>query len=692
MAESTTHAYGTVTIGDGPGSYASGDSADNRTSYQSIPEAVEGTLTIDDSIVTAWSDASKLNGAEIEIDGTPVPNLVDTIETEETLDDVVPTMSFTFADPKAALRNEGSLVIGEKPVTLVWRSGPPGAVENWTGFTGYTSAPRNTGPYRPRAVVKCTGILAPALRRTGCLRLGAFSGYLKGEVLALYALAAGVPLATGSWGTIPVLRPVDLSGVDVPSIVRRWGEAEGLRVRETDGVIEVLSELDVYRAAPRYTFTDANSFATDEEGPNEPTTKWTLSGFGISQEELQGGVTVTTTPDSGTDGEGNPWYSILVVTRDQGVELVSELTEYQTFRLGGVTPGPNVLQRRRYTKVRTTYQQMVNPSGGTPSMLYTTRIDSRSTEVYENSAIPVANATTGNNWVDANGDPAGRYDSDHARWLKTAQVEETYLWNGSEAANGIRACGLKSKTVTTYGYYSPLKPTGHVYQDGSTREAGTMVWGVVKQEQTTIQDARDNVPAELLITEDRSGYYVTGHDGDLPVETYVPYERILTRYVERGGGQQYTKQVFAARFYGNVPPITGGVESFAGTIPDPPRGSLSMPLYTEVPMQVVVEASTPYQERINAETLEHAETMEELRLCGVMRLIRELSDTYTRDTPAIPFLRVGDPVAITDPRRNLDSVIGMVTKIKRTLTVLNGRFRQTTTISVPPTYLLESAS
>jgi len=53
----------------------------------------------------------------------------------------------------------------------------------------------------------------------------------------------------------------------------------------------------------------------------------------------------------------------------------------------------------------------------------------------------------------------------------------------------------------------------------------------------------------------------------------------------------------------------------------------------------------------------------------------------------VPYLRVGDFVRVTCRPKQIVDVDGYVSEIRRTLDVLNGGARQTTTMKVPPSWV-----
>jgi hypothetical protein len=134
--------------------------------------------------------------------------------------------------------------------------------------------------------------------------------------------------------------------------------------------------------------------------------------------------------------------------------------------------------------------------------------------------------------------------------------------------------------------------------------------------------------------------------------------------------------------------IDGGItknEVVQGEMPDPPVVSATEKAVNKIAV-VITGASMRniYPLARASETSSDAQRIEEIYRLIRRKLRDALAVKYTIAHPMVPYLRVFDPVTITDPTRSMSETKGYVTSIRRACDLSTGWLNQETTVAVTP--------
>jgi hypothetical protein len=636
---------GTVTRVAAGGSAATGTLS--RIGYST--NGAEGTLEIDRTLFLAFYSRVRLTRPDVYIDDELMANLVDTVTLEESLDDPIGYASFTLSDPRVAFFDAASLSDGEHDVEIDFWAGPPGAVLKWDAFVGSTESSQNTMPYRPRGTFRAASLSAKWADRKGCLNIPAFSGFTRGQILAAFAESAGVVIANAAeLGGGIVNRPVDIAGKTPFDLIRDYGEVEGWLARTTDdgSGLEIISEDQALGGEPIFIFDEGNTFDVPEATPTRPVTDWVLSATEVVVSPPGSSSYETTVTDVPVvDGDGNPLSNtITTVTVQEGTEIRRVTERWELIITPGYQVVPALYQIVERVTVETTWTPFayVDPNGFArtrPSTLMASR--KTTTEVLGGVLTRSSNGFT---WTNG-----GQYLGAYASLTLSTIVDETFEWDSA-------TCFQTSAVIVTQGYYDPLSVGGFAYNDGTERLNGTYTFMEISRDTTAWRTSSIYpYPVELSVSR-REWWAQTPGD-----ETYTDHTTSTTASVL-------------------------GV----GSVTTPPSGSADIPSFQQRVIMAEVDATdaSGYAKRTESPgALDYAESIADLETIAKRRIRRDCSDTLAIPHNCIPFLRVGDHVAVTNHARNLVLADAYVYSISRTANVTNGGMRQVTTVKIPPDWI-----
>ena len=618
------------------------------TGYATNPAL--GTLSIDRTVFLAFYARVRSCRPDVLINSELMKNLVDTVTLDWALTDPVNYAQFTLSDKRTAFFDPATVVDGAVPVEIDLWAGPPGGVLSWQAFVGLTETCQNTMPYRPRGVIKAVGLASLWANTQGCLSIPAMSGLTRGQIIDLFAQSAGVVIANAAAaGGAIVTKALDLSGMTPFDLIQKWGELEGWFARTTDDGtgLEIISEDHMMDGAPVFSFDESNTFDVPESTPNRPVTDWILSGTQMVMATSAEVTTVTT--QSTTDSEGHESTTVTTVTTWNGVEVYRAVTQTQYYaNLPGV-PGTGPGELTTYTTVVTNYQpvEAIGPSG-LGVMVPSTQILSRITTITDPNSTPQCDVGTGFLWADG----TQRVDSIAGSSVIAETISETFIYPGGGAGTG---CAIPEHVTVTTSGYSPLKAgTGFIYADGSERADTSF-----KSYETSRVDEQW-----------------------LPIGTGLgfPPDAIATGY----------NHLVATSAFAGKPTETYQATFTASDADTPPApGSATTPQYSQQVMVAEFDATdaSGYSKLTQTETIDFAESVAELNSIARRRIRRACSDQLAIPHNEIPYLKVGDHVAVTNHARSLVNVDAYVYSIERTNDTLNAAARQVTTVNIPPTWI-----
>jgi hypothetical protein len=641
---------------------------------------VDGTLSVDRRVFLAFYSRVRLTRPDITMNGELLPYLVDYVQLDDTLADPIRYAAFTLSTKRVAYHNPASLSRDSLPVQIDLWCGPPGTVMMWTAFHGTTETSQNTMPYRPRGAFKAVSDSALWANTKGCVNLPAFSGLTRGAIVKLFAESAGVTISNiDDLGGGVVNKPVDKAGMTVFELINQYGEVEGWIARATeDGTgLEVLDEDQFLEGSPIFVFDESNYFDTPQNLPNRPVTNWVLSTTVINNPTSDSGepgsdseIVTTTTAEAGVNGNGGQTLVITEITTNLGVETMRVVTSWDTVITPGVAatdPSFQIVSRVRTQQVWAPFDY--EDAYGTPHTRPSTMLTAKHVTIEALTGIPNSMGS-GYTWVQG-----GNYTTPYAQLIQVQTEDSLYTWGD---------CFLEVADTVTMGYYSPLTAgTGFTYSDGSVRNNATFIWLTIftdKSEWTDLSaDAKPRVEQKLKLQK----WYPTSP----ATETFGLYS-ITTKTFAAGSNNSYA----IAESTVGVDGQTSGssVTPATGSMPGVPAGSDTVPQFSQT---VVMEdfdatAASGYAKRTESPgTFDYAESVADLVQIALRRIRRECAVELVISHNAIPFLRVGDHVQITNHARSLISADAYVWAISRTAAPLNGAMRQTTTVHIPPDWI-----
>jgi hypothetical protein len=644
----------------------------------------DGTLSIDRHVFLAFYSRVRLTRPDVTVNGELIPQVVDVVTIDDTLADPIRYAAFALATKRVAYHDPASLSRESLPVQIDLWCGPPGTVMKWTAFHGTTETSQNSQPYRPRGSFRAVSDSATWANTKGCINLPAFSGLTRGAIIALFADSAGVTISNvGDLGGGVVNKPVDKAGMTVFELINQYGEVEGWIARATeDGKgLEVLDEDQFLEGSPIFVFDESNYFDTPQNLPNRPVTNWVLSTTEINNPVSDSGdpgsdseMVTTTTAVGGVNGTGGQTLVVTEITTNLGVEIRRVVTSWDTVPTPGVTatgPSFQIVSRVNTSQVWApfTYED----ADGTPHTRPSTMLTERHVTTELLTGIPAA--VSGYTWVQG-----GSYSQPYAQLLQVQTQDYRYTWGD---------CFLTFSDSVTMGYYSPLNSVDNsyggpwTYSDGSKRLHPNYIWLTIftdRSDWTDLSaDAQPRVEQKLSI----SKWYLTSPG----VESFGPYS-VTTKTYSAGSNNSYAiaESTVDSDGQSSGSTLTGST----GSMPGIPTGSSTVPQFSQT---VVMEdfdatAASGYTKRTESPgTMDYAESVTDLIQIALRRIRRECAVELAVSHNAVPFLRVGDHVQITNHARSLVSADAYVWAISRTAAPLNGAMRQTTTLRIPPDWI-----
>lgn len=679
-----------LTIGPASGSATS--SVASPTVYAS------GSATVDNTVAIAFlSVRNRLTTAAVTLEDTDVQTLVGTLDIEETLDDPIKYASFDIAAPEVAFHHASSYANGDKAVSIDLYAGPPGGVESWTAFVGTTEAAQNSGPYRPIAKFRAASLAAKWADKPGCIRYPPLAGYHRGALLAAMFASVGASVTNADIETMGAIvkRPQDLMGVTALQYAKRIGEIEGWWIRGTNsGDVEVVTDEQLLGGPSIYDFDETNVFSVDETPPTRPTTVWVLSSTQLNEESLAPGLRTEVVGTSSVDQDGLPYSTVVEITTDHGTEVFRRTSEWRSVAADGITLGPVTYQPVSVVEVKTDWEPGAYDTE-TNSYSPSTRINTRKTLNYKLAGTPVAtDYSAPQTWASG-----GDYWEPRAALILIEKVTEDYEWDPT-------TCILKSVKTTREQLYSPLTDpalgSSHPYQDGTYRAADIWTMQTVAEVVDYWNDYREENTRPTVIKNEyrkrfRADRFAASPYESHVIETYGNAEQVREEWTGNESATSWTHTTSTTwprevvRLANSTLPVaTTETEYGEGPVPGPPSGSADVPQIVQdaiIQTYDLSSALSQYTVTKGEETIEQAESLDELIAVGLRRIRRALDVWYVVTHRDIPYLKVGDHVTLTNHARSMATPVdGFVWSIKRSRTFATGDGRQVTTIRIPQAF------
>lgn len=388
-------------------------------------------------------------------------------------------------------------------------------------------------------------------------------------------------------------------------------------------------------------------------------------------------VVTTTTASPGIDTN-----TVVESTTDAGVEVKRITTEWAKVVTPGVSLTAAVFQITSRITIESNWEPFYFVDGVSlaTERIVSTQLNSRRTTTELLMGVPCANGI-GYAWTQG-----GRFTEPAAK-LRTAEIlDEVFTWNAD--------CSPRSSLVERRQWYSPLALTGSTYPDGTIRSGSAFVFyaGSIISHPIDYIGSGEAAAHSLWIdlTEWPTDWFLTpwGALFRSPGNTILPVE---AQNVGRLTSYRLFQATAGAETFGKLfPGITAAAINPIAQTTQPASGSATIPQVFEEVIMAETDATdaSGYAKRTEAPALlPYPESVEELNAIATRRLRRAFSDTLDITHNAIPFLRVGDHVSITNHARSLVAADAYVTAIKRTANVLNGAMRQVTTVKIPPSWI-----
>lgn len=645
---------------------------------------VSGTGTVDRTQLAAWAAQIRRTATRVLMgdEAEDMLRLRDAVTVNVGSDSPVATASFRLTDERCAFFASDSIATGGVPVTIRCRIATDVADADTEVFSGLTEGSSNEDHYVPTAAIQCAGNGSEWIDSQGCIALAAFGGYTRLAVLQAFATAAGIDSTRihGGEGSGTVYLALDLSGLSVWELARRFAEIEDWYVREMDGDLYLLPARQVVgpEAAPIFDFTPSNYFSVREDPPVRPVTRYVLSTVGVPEEILTGGTEeVTTEIQGGTTALGMAWETRTTTTTINGATTSQRIEEWRDAAIPAETPGASAFRLWRLTET-TTVWGAVTVDGVS---LRTARLVSQDTTVHEWYSAPCRTAD-GYVWTDGS-----RHVAATATWQITETRSDTYTYDAD-------SCLLTSKVSRFGGWYSELWQGGAVYDDGKERADNAYYWRAGTGtppykliEETYAEETSDTLRAVSSETVTSEWHLPPGAIGD---EVWSEASGSKTRWSTTPGSGVVSEANWEFFVDGSTQYAS---KSYAGQLPALARASADVPQYRTVPYVLTATSEGDrYAVTQATETVFDAESIADLTVVARRRFRDSMSPRVTILHPALPLLKVYDVVTVTDPARALDEKVGYVTGYTLTLDSLNGGLRQETTVAFPlPEYDPEAA-
>ena len=645
---------------------------------------VSGTATVDRTQLAAWASQIRRTATRVLMgdEAEDMLRLRDAVTINVGSDSPVATASFRLTDERCAFFAADSIATGGVPVTIRCRISTDTADADTEVFAGLTEGATNEDHYVPTAAIQCAGNGAEWIDSVGCIALAAFGGYTRLAVLQAFATAAGIDSTRihGGEGSGTVYLALDLSGLSVWELARRFAEIEDWYVREMDGDLYLLPAREIVgpAAAPIFDFTQGNYFSVREDPPVRPVTRYVLSTVGVPEEILTGGTEETTTEIvGGTTALGVAWETRTVTTTFNGVTTSQRIEEWRDAAIPGVTPSAVAWRLMRLTETETTWGTVLVDGVS----LRTARLVSQSMTVSEWYSAPCRTAD-GYVWSDTT-----RHADAAATWQVTETRADSYVYDTD-------SCLLTTKTSRFGGWYSELATGGETYDDGAIRADVAYLWIADTAtppfklvEETYAEETSDTLRAVTSETVTSEWHLPPGALLD---EEWSAATGSKTRWSTTPGSGVISEATWEFFVDGSSQYAS---KSYAGQLPALARASSDVPQYRTVPYVLTATAEGDrYAVTQATETVFDAESIADLTRVARRRFRDSMSPRVTILHPALPLLKVFDVVTVTDPARTLDAKVGYVAAYSLALDPLNGGLRQETTVVFPlPAYDPEAA-
>jgi len=639
--------------------------------------SVGGTATADRTSLMAWAAQIRRTATRVLLGDTAedMVRLRDGVSVNVDSDSPVATATFRLTDDRCAYHATDSIATGGVLAKIRCRIATDDADADTLVFSGLTESATNEDPYVPTATIQCAGDGAEWLDSVGCIALAAFGNYTRADVLRAFAEAAGIDgdRIIGGEGSGTVNLALDLSGLSVWELARRFGEVEDWYVRVVGDTLELIPARQIIgaQAAPVFDFTQSNYFSVREDPPVRPFTRYILSTVGVPEEILSGGTEeVTTAIVGGTDTLGVRWEIRTITTTYNNVVTNERIEEWRDIAIPGETPSAVAWRLWKLTETTTDWGTVV--VGGVT--LRTARISEQRTIVHEWYSAPCRTAS-GFVWTDG----IRRIDN-AATWQVTEDTVVTYTYEAAPS------CLLSAKTTLKGGWYSEKVATGQAYDDGTERNDNSYPWiaydaGLPYRviEETYSEETTDTVRS-VTSSSVESGWHIPP-GSSLLVDEWGEISSTSTRWSTAVGSGIVTEATETHLENGSLEYAS---KSYAGELPVLVRASADIPQYKTVPLVLTaVAAGDRYTYQTQTETVFDAESIAELTTVARRRFRDTLSPRVTILHPALPLLGLYDVVTVTDPARELDEKVGYISAYRLALDPLNGGLRQETTVCFP---------
>jgi len=616
-----------------------------------------GDATIDLSAALAWFADARQTNVRVTIEGEDITGLLGSVRIVDAPDSSGLDCEFELLDERNAALHPSSFAIGGKAVEVYVTSRTASGTDTRLVFTGTTESPSNDEPYCPRATYRAIGLGSLWGDTEVCVRVPAFSGLRRFNVLRDEAALAGLTLSTTDPGA-ELTKPWEFIGVRWWDFLQRMAELEDLYWRpEVDGSLTGLTWDEISGAEPVATIRWSNSFPLREDPPSRPPTQMVLSGAMLTEDVLDQTTRVYQTSVE-TETFGRKSGRVTKTTVEGGVTTLYVDEVYETWPLAGVVEGADEYRLRRRTTVTMTYPTVVLLNGETR---YTPALSGRVTEVEDyGSAQTHQDDPAAYLWEDG----TYRLDGEEVFGLRQ-RVTETFTYQPDDGSE--TACQLDTTTIEVEGYYAPLvatirqqsdgsETTNLRWADGSYRDAETFVTTRETVETWTDNlgtgaprrvDRRQDVSAFIQLTAEKTYQYPGGITTTKSASESYRYAGAITdAWTEShlsGTGERIT-----STGEGTYTPTMVGEP-----IPDVPRASALVPQYaTDAFMVTWTLSDHAYPANVVREFLECAETSAEGLTVARRRMMWALGTKWTVPLPMLPGLRRWDKVTLIDESRS----------------------------------------
>ncbi len=627
--------------------------------------AFGGTATIDLSTALAWLSNSRQTNVSVLIDGEDVTGLLGTVRITDAPDTPGLGCEFELVDERNAALHPDSFSMGGREVQVYVTSRSASGTDTRLVFDGVTESPSNDEAYSPRATYRAIGLGSLWSDAETCLRVPAFSGLRRFDVLRDDAALLGLTLSTTTPGA-ELTKPWEFVGTKWWDFALRQGELEDIYWRpNVDGSIEGLTWTEIKTAPAVATIRWSNSFPLREDPPSRPTTQYVLSGAALTEEVLDQTTTVYQF-DVETETFGRKSGRITKITVVGGVTTQTVDEVYETWPLAGVVAGADEYRLRTRTTVVNTYPTVLLLNGETR---YTPALSGRVTTIETYGSAQTHEDDAGANlWTAGTDKQVGTYRLDAEETFGLRQrITETFTYQPDDGS--ATACQLDQTTVEIEAYYAPLvatvrhqsdgtETTMFRWADGTYRDAET--FGTTRETVETWTDSigedgprrvtrTQAITAYFELTAEKSYTYIGGLSTTVsPSESYRYAGVISDAWTEshmNGLGERITST-------GDESGTTGYAPSME-KVPDVPRASALVPQYaTDAFIVTWTLSDHAYPENIQRDFLEGAETTAEAVTVAKRRMMWGLGTRWTVPMPMIPGLRRWDKVTLIDETRS----------------------------------------